>query len=175
MPSAKGKERATEPEENDGEHGFTLFVSSIPFSTTSKEFEAVFAEFAPVRHAFVVTHKDQKTGETRGKGVGIVAFAVREDAEDVMRRFGSGEETLKISGRTLHLEWAKKRHSRIEEDATSPSKAPRLKSEPELEPPPPKNAPSKPSQPAKSAPPTVYPSPKKLPTKSTDPVAKRTI
>ncbi|KAG8927943.1 RNA recognition motif-containing protein, partial [Tulasnella sp. 408] len=164
MPSAKGKERATEPEEYNGEHG-----------TTSKEFEAFFAEFAPVRHAFVVTHKDQKTGEIRGKGVGIVAFAVKEDAEDVMRRFGSGEETLKISGRTLHIDWAKKKHSRIEGDVASPSKAPRLKSEPELEPPPPKNTPSKPSQPTKPAAPTTSPSPKKLPTQSTDPVAKRTI
>lgn len=69
----------------------------------------MFADFAPVRHAFVVTHKDQRTGETRGKGVGIVAFAVKEDAQDVMDRFGSGEESLKIAGRTLQIEWAKKR------------------------------------------------------------------
>ncbi|KAG8918997.1 RNA recognition motif-containing protein, partial [Tulasnella sp. 417] len=173
MPSVKGKERATELEETDGEHGSTLFVSSIPFSTTSKDFEAVFAELAPVRHAFVVTQKDHKTGEIRGKGIGIVAFAVKEDAEDVMRRFGSGEETLKISGRTLHLEWAKKRHSRMEGDAASPSKAPRPKSEPELEPPP--ITPSKPAQTTKPTASTASASPKRPPTRSTDPVAKRTI
>ncbi|KIO31309.1 hypothetical protein M407DRAFT_19687 [Tulasnella calospora MUT 4182] len=105
MPSAKGK---AEREENDGEHGPTLFVSSISFSTTPREFEVVFADFLPVRHAFVVTHKDHKTGQTRGKGVGIIALAVKEDAEDAIRRFGSREETLRISGRTLHLEWGKK-------------------------------------------------------------------
>ncbi|KAG9018569.1 RNA recognition motif-containing protein, partial [Tulasnella sp. 427] len=174
MPSVKGKEKAIPPHETEGEHGSTLFVSSIPFSTTSKELEAVFAEFAPVRHAFVVTHKDSKSGETRGKGVGIVAFAVREDAEDVMSRFADGEETLKISGRTLHLEWAKKRHS-SDAPIHPPSKPTLPKPEPDSKPAPPTSS-SKPSQPPKNThAPTTSTSLKKPPTKSTDPVAKRTI
>ena len=49
----------------------------MPYTTTSVNLQTLFSDIAPVRSAFVVTEK----GTGLSKGVGYVAFALKEDAE----------------------------------------------------------------------------------------------
>ena len=40
------------------------------------------------------------------KGVGYVTFAIKEDAESVINRFGESTEELRIDGRVVRVKWA---------------------------------------------------------------------
>lgn len=77
----------------------TLFVSNLPYNSTSVDLETLFSDIAPVRSAFVVL--EQGTGIS--KGVGYVAFAIKEDAlvayENISR------DGIDLNGRKLRVQW----------------------------------------------------------------------
>ncbi|KAG8896117.1 RNA recognition motif-containing protein, partial [Tulasnella sp. 403] len=92
MPSNKGKEKEAQDAMGDTKvsvatHKTTIFVNSLPYSTTSTGLLQAFSDIAPVRRAFIVTHKDSQTGEGLSKGIGYVTFALKEDAEALMRKY----------------------------------------------------------------------------------------
>ncbi len=67
------------------------------------DLQTLFSDIAPVRSAFVVT--EQGTGVS--KGVGYVAFAIKEDAQaafDTINREG-----LTLVGRSLRVQWAEQK------------------------------------------------------------------
>ena len=84
------------------DHGSTLFVSNLPFTATSTDLQTLFSDIAPVRSAFVVLDKESKVS----KGVGLVGFAMKEDAETAFSVVESGQ--IKLDGRVLRAEWAGK-------------------------------------------------------------------
>lgn len=56
-------------------------------------------------------HQDDATSSAASakgpsKGVGYVTFAIKEDAESVVTRFGEGAEELKIDDRAVRVKWA---------------------------------------------------------------------
>lgn len=77
-------------------------MSNLPFTATSTDLQTLFSDIAPVRTAFVVLDKEKKTS----KGVGLVGFGIKEDAERAMEMLDKGE--LSILGRNLRGEWAGK-------------------------------------------------------------------
>jgi nucleolar protein 4 len=72
-----------------------LFVSNIPYTATSTDLQTLFSDIAPVRSAFIVSDKETK----KPKGVGYVAFAMKEDAELAFMTLGKGGTVL--DGRVL--------------------------------------------------------------------------
>jgi nucleolar protein 4 len=93
----------------------TIFVSNLSYSTTQESLQAAFDDIAPVKTCFIVhekaAHLDDATSSTASakgpsKGVGYVTFAIKEDAEGVISRFGEGSEELKIDGRVVRAKWA---------------------------------------------------------------------
>jgi nucleolar protein 4 len=60
----------------------------------------LFSDIAPVRSAFVVT--EQGTGLS--KGVGYVAFALKEDAESAFENIS--KNGISLVGRKLQVQWA---------------------------------------------------------------------
>ncbi|KAF8992929.1 hypothetical protein BDQ17DRAFT_1368895 [Cyathus striatus] len=89
--------------EEDETHGYTLFVSNLPYTATSVDLQTLFSDYAPVRSAFVVT--EQGTGVS--KGVGYVSFAIKEDAESVLTKIS--EDGLLLAGRKLRVQFADKK------------------------------------------------------------------
>ncbi|KAF9050815.1 hypothetical protein BDZ89DRAFT_1057238, partial [Hymenopellis radicata] len=87
----KRKER-----DSESAHGSTLFVSNLPYTATSVDLQTLFSDIAPVR-----------TGTGVSKGVGYVAFAIKEDAQaafDTINREG-----LTLVGRNLRVQWAEQK------------------------------------------------------------------
>jgi nucleolar protein 4 len=78
----------------------TIFVSNLPYTTTSVDLQTLFSDIAPVRSAFVVT--EQGTGLS--KGVGYVAFALKEDAESAFENIS--KNGISLVGRKLRVQWA---------------------------------------------------------------------
>ena len=71
---------------------------------------------APVRSAFVVC--EHSSGAS--KGVGYVAFALREDANSVYQQLNAvGAKGLDAGGRILRVTWADKKQNR-EKDGKDP-------------------------------------------------------
>src|ERR1700761_3215928 len=79
----------------------TIFVSNLPYTTTSADLQKMFSDIAPIRSAFVVTEQ----GKSISKGVGYVAFALKEDAESAFANIS--ENGIKLSGRKLRVQWAR--------------------------------------------------------------------
>ncbi|KZS87304.1 RNA-binding domain-containing protein [Sistotremastrum niveocremeum HHB9708] len=96
------KHEVLKTEMEDEKHGSTIFVSNLPFAATSTDLQTLFSDIAPVRTAFVVLDKEKKVS----KGVGLVGFAIKEDAERAMDMLDKGE--INILGRNLRGEWAGK-------------------------------------------------------------------
>lgn len=78
----------------------TLFVSNLPYSATSTDLQTLFSDIAPVRSAFVVLDQESKVS----KGVGYVAFSVKEDAQMAYDQIQ--KEGLKLVNRALRVQWA---------------------------------------------------------------------
>ena len=64
------------------------------------DLQTLFSDIAPVRSAFVVT--EQGTGLS--KGVGYVAFALKEDAESAFENIS--KNGISLVGRKLRVQWA---------------------------------------------------------------------
>ena len=78
----------------------TIFVSNLPYTTTSVDLQTLFSDIAPVRSAFVVT--EQGTGLS--KGVGYVSFSMKEDAESAFENIS--KDGINLVGRKLRVQWA---------------------------------------------------------------------
>ncbi|KAF8317999.1 hypothetical protein DL93DRAFT_2055213 [Clavulina sp. PMI_390] len=116
----------------------TIFVSNLSYSTTQAALQEAFSDIAPVKTCFIVheksAHGDDPTSASSAakgpsKGVGYVTFAIREDAEGVVERFGAekGEE-MKIDGRAVRVKWADRKPTK---GAPAESKPPTSKPKPE--------------------------------------------
>lgn len=81
-------------------HRSTLFVSNLPYTATSTDLKTLFSDLAPVRSAFIVT----EPGSGVSKGVGYVAFAIKEDAQMAFEKISS--EGLTLEHRKLRAQWA---------------------------------------------------------------------
>ena len=81
----------------------TLFVSNLPYSATSTDLQTLFSDIAPVRSAFVVL--DKASGVS--KGVGYVAFAIKEDAQEAFDKIS--HDGISLVGRHLRVQWAGKK------------------------------------------------------------------
>lgn len=76
-------------------------MSNLPYTATSTDIKTLFSDIGPVRSAFVVLDPESGTS----KGVGYVAFAIREDAQAAYDTVNGGNG-LSIAGRKLRVEWA---------------------------------------------------------------------
>lgn len=85
----------------------TLFVSSLPYTATSVDLQTLFSDIAPVRSAFIVT----QPGTGVSKGVGYVAFAIKEDAQAAFDKIS--KEGITLAGRNLRVQWADQKVSFI--------------------------------------------------------------
>ncbi|KAF9442502.1 RNA-binding domain-containing protein [Macrolepiota fuliginosa MF-IS2] len=129
MTLGKRKERdeaETELSEASAPHGSTFFVSNLPYTATSVDLQTLFSDIAPVRSAFVVT----EPGTGVSKGVGYVAFSIKEDAEAAYEKIS--KDGIILAGRKLRVTWAeqKSKHKPKDKDATAP-----IKKEPKARPP----------------------------------------
>ncbi|TRM60708.1 hypothetical protein BD626DRAFT_503600 [Schizophyllum amplum] len=113
----------------------TLFVSNLPYTATSVDLQTLFSDIAPVRSAFVVTQ--QGTGVS--KGVGYVAYAIKEDAQLAYDKIAL--EGIKLNSRNLRVEWAgTKKHQEKDKDDTKSSDAVDKPDKPRTRPPKPQHA-----------------------------------
>ncbi|GIW95376.1 MAG: RNA-binding protein [Pirellulaceae bacterium] len=85
-------------------NGKKLYVGNLPYSVSSSELEAIFAEFGTVESAQVIVDRD--TG--RSKGFGFVEMASAEDAQAAIDGL-SGKE---VNGRPLTVNEARPREER---------------------------------------------------------------
>lgn len=75
-------------------------MSNLPYTATSVDLQTLFSDIAPVRSAFVVT----EPGTGVSKGVGYVAFAIKEDAQSAFDTIS--KEGIDLVGRKLRIQWA---------------------------------------------------------------------
>lgn len=90
---------------DDGLDKKTLFVRAVPPQTTNEELSEHFSQFAPVKHAVVVT--DEK-GESRG--FGFVSFTMDDDTLTALVE----SKKVKFKGRVLRVDVAKRRDRKVE-------------------------------------------------------------
>ncbi|KAJ7702426.1 hypothetical protein B0H17DRAFT_1176243 [Mycena rosella] len=109
-------------ERDEDAHGSTLFVSNLPYTATSVDLQTLFSDIAPVRSAFVVT----EPGTGVSKGVGYVAFALKEDAQSAFDSIS--KDGINLVGRNLRIQWAdtkpKEKGERVERVKTEPKPRP---------------------------------------------------
>ncbi|KAK9365022.1 hypothetical protein V1509DRAFT_634509 [Lipomyces kononenkoae] len=86
----------------DANENTTLFVRSLPFSATSDSLSDFFSQICPVKHSVVVTDRETK----QSKGFGFVTFALAADAKKALEE----SRALKLDGRTLRVDLARRRH-----------------------------------------------------------------
>lgn len=98
--------------EDKPEQRKSLFVRSLPPTTTSQSLTDLFSDSYPIRHATAVT--DPATKQCRGYG--FVTFAEAEDAERAKKEFDGHV----FGGRKLRVEIAEPRH-RDGENGASPT------------------------------------------------------
>ena len=95
----------------------TLFVSSLPFETTSKELEEFFSEIGPIRSCFVVSDKEDSS--KNNNGCGYVIYADPEDASRAIKELKKVEFQGK---RRLRIELAiRKKIIKESKESTDPS------------------------------------------------------
>ena len=78
----------------------TLFVSTLPFTSTNEELEEFFSSVGPVRSCFVVKKDGKHTG------CGYVQYALPEDAQRAIQELKKKKFNEK---RTLKIDWAVKK------------------------------------------------------------------
>ncbi|KAL7268666.1 RNA recognition motif-containing protein [Rhizina undulata] len=80
----------------------TLFVRSLPYTTTTDTLSTHFSFVAPIKHATVVIDPATK----KSRGFGFVTFADSEDAQRAIQEFNGAD----FEGRKLKVELAELRH-----------------------------------------------------------------
>ena len=80
----------------------SLFVRSLPSTTTTESLTELFSEAYPIKHAIAVIDKESK----QCKGYGFVTFADAEDAQRAKEQFNG----QMFEGRKLRVEVAEPRH-----------------------------------------------------------------
>ncbi|KAI8903564.1 hypothetical protein EDD86DRAFT_184714, partial [Gorgonomyces haynaldii] len=78
----------------------TLFVSTLPFTSTKEQLEEFFSQVGPIRSCFIVKKDGQHTG------CGYVQYAMQEDAEKAIKDLKKVKFDNK---RTLKITWALKK------------------------------------------------------------------
>ncbi|KAI4150028.1 MAG: hypothetical protein LQ340_004305 [Diploschistes diacapsis] len=118
----------------------SLFVRSLPLTTTTQSLAAHFSQSYLLRHATVVVDRDTQ----KSKGYGFVTFADAEDAQRARTEFDGS----RIEGKRIRVEVAEPRHREVEDEPTTGSKksrpaeetlrakANRLKQKQDIQPPP---------------------------------------
>lgn len=107
MSESEVKEPTTDITKDDGLDRKTLFVRSIPFDATSEELSEFFSQFAPVKHAVIVTDNEQKS-----KGFGFVSFTVEDDTLTALVE----AKKSKFKNRFLRVDVAKRRDRKESKD-----------------------------------------------------------
>lgn len=121
-PSTKATETAQD------QHQRSLFVRSLPASTTSDSLTQLFSESYPVKHAVAVT--DPATKQCRGYG--FVTFADVEDAQKAKNHFNGHL----IDGKKLRVELAERRHREGDDARADDAKTKREEERKEVKQPP---------------------------------------
>ncbi|KAK8196584.1 RNA recognition motif-containing protein [Zalaria obscura] len=80
----------------------SLFVRSLPPTTTTESLTEIFSESYPIKHAMAVLDRETK----QCKGYGFVTFADAEDAQRAKEEFNG----FTVDGRKLRIEVAEPRH-----------------------------------------------------------------
>lgn len=88
--------------------GRSLFVRSLPQTTTSESLANFFSQSFPLKHATVVIDSESK----QSKGYGFVTFADIEDAQTAKDTFNGSL----FEGRKIRVELAEPRHRQANED-----------------------------------------------------------
>jgi RNA recognition motif-containing protein len=83
--------------------GKKLFVGNLPFSTTSADLEALFAEVGTCESASVIT--DRETG--RSRGFGFVEMSADSEAEAAIEKLNGRD----MGGRSLTVSEARERQA----------------------------------------------------------------
>lgn len=83
--------------------GKKLYVGSLPYSTSDRDLEDLFAEFGTVASAQVIT--DRMTG--RSRGFGFVEMSTSEEAEQAAQNLNGTQ----LEGRSLVVNEARQRES----------------------------------------------------------------
>ena len=78
----------------------TIFVGNLPFDTRDDQLEKVFSEIGPIKRAFIVKDKDNRS---KSRGCGYVQFVLQEDADKCVKA------TKTIGNRQLRLNYAAKK------------------------------------------------------------------
>ncbi|KZF26447.1 RNA-binding domain-containing protein [Xylona heveae TC161] len=107
----------------------TLFVRSLPPSTTNESLMEFFSQSFPLKHATVVA--DQQTKKC--KGYGFVTFADGEDAQRAIEEFDGQEFGEKADKKKIRVEIALPRHRDEGHSAKDPAMAALLKAKEERE------------------------------------------
>merc|ERR1712212_914839 len=78
----------------------TIFVGNLPFDTRDEQLEKEFSEIGPIKRAFIVKDKDNRS---KSRGCGYVQFVLQEDADKCVKTIKS------IGDRQLRLNYAAKK------------------------------------------------------------------
>ena len=89
----------------------SLFVRSIPLTTTSEVLAEHFSQSFPLKHATVVLDRETKLS----KGYGFVTFADAEDAQRARKEFDGST----LQGKRIKVDIAEPRHRQVEAHAAS--------------------------------------------------------
>lgn len=87
---------------------YRLFVGGLPFSTTSEELEALFAQHGTVASARVITDRETQ----RSKGFGFVEFESDEEGKAAEKALAGTD----FGGRTLTVNEARPQEDRPKRD-----------------------------------------------------------
>merc|ERR1712013_883054 len=98
--SAETKESSNDAPKNAAASSATIFVGNLPFDTRDDQLEKVFSEIGPIKRAFVVKDKDNRS---KSRGCGYVQFVLPEDADKCLKA------TKTIGNRQLRLNYAAKK------------------------------------------------------------------
>lgn len=116
--SSDNTEHQEAVEQSSTENGIdrrTLFVRSIPLDATSEELSEFFSQFAPVKHAVIVTDSNHES-----RGFGFVSFALDDDALTALVE----SKKAKFKGRVLKIDVAKRRERKDKDRSTEITKKP---------------------------------------------------
>jgi len=102
IPERKKKSKSQDDAEDDTFRRRTVFVRSLPYTTTTESLSTHFSFIAPLKHATVVADPVTK----KSRGFGFVTFLDAEDAQKAVKQLNGAD----LEGRKLRVEIAEKRH-----------------------------------------------------------------
>lgn len=110
-PDEKSEEQLDKDKKDAAKHQRSLFVRSLPASTTTESLTAIFSHSYPIKHATAVIDRETKTC----KGYGFVTFADAEDAARAKAEFNGHT----LEGKKLRVEIAEPRQREDRNDAAA--------------------------------------------------------